>query len=738
VTVETAYTYSGGAHWARTPSALSPLKDINYADFRGFKEAATITGRAGDDSRRQKVVTEYFRGTGNTLDASVGGGVSAADNERFVGMPFSTTVYLGAADGAKKVSVSVAKHTQEITATNRGWDSRTDETADDTHARRLRSSTSWTQVLHADGTTTSSTTRARTTFDDFGQVTEVHDAGDVGTSADDLCTTTKYVPNTDTHLYTTIKETRTIAAPCGSTGRLVAAQQIAYDGGDVSAKPTRGLPTKSLMPDPDKPPAGPVGKDDALPSWVTAQRVTYESSGRARPRFVYDALVRMSETTYQDNSADVPIGMTTFSPDPDGTGPVTRFETKTVLDPFRGVPLTVTDPNGKVTTARYDSLGRLLKVWQPDRPTSKSASVEYTYTVRASGINAVRTSVLGADGTTRHESSTLYDGLLREIQTQAESADPSAKGRIVTDTRYDHAGRKVMTLGQWYVKGQASDKFLTLASRDEVAPAAVLYEYDGAGRLKEEAFYNGNVENPAYMRWKTTTRYDGKFTRVTPPDGGTPTTTVVDARGRMVELRQHTGASPSVDGPYQATTYKRDPEGRLTEVIETTTVNAEAKKTAVWKYTYDVLGRQVEADDPDRMVPNPERKAQRKTLAKLTREREKLERLARYVARPPIAGERLALTESGHVRLALKTPYRNGSTHVILEPEDFMARLAALVPKGMRAVTIQTPNVASGVAGFVIDGLEEPSFGPEHAGNAGLSWTAMPGIPPVLAVRLRV
>jgi hypothetical protein len=33
------------------------------------------------------------------------------------------------------------------------------------------------------------------------------------------------------------------------------------------------------------------------------------------------------------------------------------------------------------------------------------------------------------------------------------------------------------------------------------------------------------------------------------------------------------------------------------------------------------------------------------------------------------------------VRYALKTPYRDGTTHVIFESEDFIARLAALVPK---------------------------------------------------------
>jgi hypothetical protein len=47
-------------------------------------------------------------------------------------------------------------------------------------------------------------------------------------------------------------------------------------------------------------------------------------------------------------------------------------------------------------------------------------------------------------------------------------------------------------------------------------------------------------------------------------------------------------------------------------------------------------------------------------------EREKLERLCRYVSRPPVASERLALTASGQVRYTLKTPYRDGTTHIVL------------------------------------------------------------------------
>jgi len=62
-------------------------------------------------------------------------------------------------------------------------------------------------------------------------------------------------------------------------------------------------------------------------------------------------------------------------------------------------------------------------------------------------------------------------------------------------------------------------------------------------------------------------------------------------------------------------------------------------------------------------------------------QREKLERLCRYITRPAIAEKRLSQTKQVMVRYELKTPYRDGTTHVIFEAVDFIAKLAALVPK---------------------------------------------------------
>ena len=63
-------------------------------------------------------------------------------------------------------------------------------------------------------------------------------------------------------------------------------------------------------------------------------------------------------------------------------------------------------------------------------------------------------------------------------------------------------------------------------------------------------------------------------------------------------------------------------------------------------------------------------------VAAKTYERKKLERLCRYIARPAVSEKRLSLTPNGNVRYPLKTPYRDGTTHVIFEPLDFIARLA--------------------------------------------------------------
>lgn len=73
-------------------------------------------------------------------------------------------------------------------------------------------------------------------------------------------------------------------------------------------------------------------------------------------------------------------------------------------------------------------------------------------------------------------------------------------------------------------------------------------------------------------------------------------------------------------------------------------------------------------------------------------ERYKLEHLCRYITRPAIANEHLTLNRAGDVVLQLKSPYHDGTTHIVMAPLEFMQRLAALVPRP-RLHLIRLPGV---------------------------------------------
>jgi hypothetical protein len=62
------------------------------------------------------------------------------------------------------------------------------------------------------------------------------------------------------------------------------------------------------------------------------------------------------------------------------------------------------------------------------------------------------------------------------------------------------------------------------------------------------------------------------------------------------------------------------------------------------------------------------------------RDRMRLERLCRYAGRPAVATERLTELPDGRLLYRLKRPWRDGTSAVIFERHDFMAKLAVLVP----------------------------------------------------------
>jgi hypothetical protein len=62
-------------------------------------------------------------------------------------------------------------------------------------------------------------------------------------------------------------------------------------------------------------------------------------------------------------------------------------------------------------------------------------------------------------------------------------------------------------------------------------------------------------------------------------------------------------------------------------------------------------------------------------------DRPQLEKLIKYISRPPVATGRLSKAPGGLLQYKLKTPFRDGKTHVLLSPEELLEKLTAIIPR---------------------------------------------------------
>ena len=53
-------------------------------------------------------------------------------------------------------------------------------------------------------------------------------------------------------------------------------------------------------------------------------------------------------------------------------------------------------------------------------------------------------------------------------------------------------------------------------------------------------------------------------------------------------------------------------------------------------------------------------------------DRNGLERICRYLIRPPLSKERVRLMHDGRIKLRLKRPWSDGTTHMVYDPVDFL------------------------------------------------------------------
>ncbi|MEN3611524.1 hypothetical protein AAH979_18420 [Plantactinospora sp. ZYX-F-223] len=165
----------------------------------------------------------------------------------------------------------------------------------------------------------------------------------------------------------------------------------------------------------------------------------------------------------------------------------------------------------------------------------------------------------------------------------------------MTETRYDEVGRAEFTSAPFAPSGPPDGVLWSGPLNAMLAVNQTIY--DNASRPTDTILLgrhiNGDDSVILTEKWRTHTDYTGDTVRVTPPSGGVSTTTVSDAQGRTTELRQHT-TTDGVNGPYQATSYTYNRKDQLVAITD--------PDNNEWIYTYDVKGRQTQANDPDKGI----------------------------------------------------------------------------------------------------------------------------------------
>ena len=114
-------------------------------------------------------------------------------------------------------------------------------------------------------------------------------------------------------------------------------------------------------------------------------------------------------------------------------------------------------------------------------------------------------------------------------------------------------------------------------------------------------------------------------------------------------------------------------------------------------------------------------------------QRTQLERLCRYLTRPALANERLSRNAEGQVVLRLKSAYRDGTTHIVMHPQEFMQRLAALVPRPrlhlirFHGVLAPHAKLRAAVVPDVVQPASESAHehGHTHGQAARMSWARL-------------
>ncbi|MDB1088173.1 polymorphic toxin-type HINT domain-containing protein [Streptomyces sp. ACA25] len=594
----TRYSYLGGAAWHYDDgSGLVPEEEKTWSQWRGYGHVRVRTGGQGTDGMISQSDSYFLRGMDGdrrnesggkktvTVTLGAGEGDPLTDHASAAGFAYKTVTFSGVDGKVLEKTVSRPWH-HETAKKVRDWGTLAAHFTGTAHTK------TWTSLDDGAGSQWRTSEQYLSYDTVAGRLTRVDDRGDTSTTTDDRCTRTTYATNTAKNLLDLPSREESLSVRCSATpdrsSDVISDTRYAYDGKAYGETPAFGSVTGTAE----------LKDHNGTTATYVESGATHDSYGRplTATDLAADVTVTGSGTPQRTPRTDGRTATTVYSPatgfatkvtettPPAKTGVASSaMTTVTDIDPARGMPLKVTDANGKITHLTHDALGRSTKVWLPDRSTTTLPSYEFTYRIVEGQPVAVGTKTIGNRGV-QDTSYVIYDGFLRERQTQNPGPDG---GRLLTDAFYDERGLTSKTFASYYVAGAPSAS-LFLPSDESTVESQTRHTYDGVGRETQSRLMAGDGDGGKVLSLARTL-HGGDRTTVIPPVGGTATTTLNDARGQLTELRQH--HEPTASASYDTTRYAYTGHGELADVTDPAGNR--------WTYTYDQLGRQISSTDPD-------------------------------------------------------------------------------------------------------------------------------------------
>jgi RHS repeat-associated protein len=413
---------------------------------------------------------------------------------------------------------------------------------------------SWNYVYSGASSKSSKTTRIydfqKTPPAYFGNIVEETNHGDLGRTGDEITVITEFNSNATAYIVDAPARVLTYAG-VGAAGTQLAESRSYYDGAAAYTTP---------------PARGDVTKSEALrvlPSTFIASLAAYDTYGNVTSTTdpVGGVTTTIYDTTYHLFPTEVRDPL---------YGADSRHKVLTGWDVVCGLPLTVTDMNGQVTTNTYDNLCR------PTRTQSPNGNFTFTTynnigTATTQNIRTVTpkpgATTMPADGDAANLFAETYmDGLGRTYRTVAKGPT-----NIETLTTFTKRGAVASQTAPFYSGGNQYPTTWTYDALDRKIER--LHPDDGPPSEKVTGAYGlSSITNG--------------FQTVTVTDElSRPATVHTDAYGRTIRSDRKLGAATV------STHYQYDLLGRLLGITD----NAGNQ----WSYDYDLLGRRLAANDPD-------------------------------------------------------------------------------------------------------------------------------------------